>query len=363
MNNGVVSINQSKFLVRSQSNANQWHEVTWLRNRWCCNCEDFTKREKRCKHIYAVCYHIALQNLTVEARNQEMDLRCPKCGSSTYLIKRGFKYNQSGTIQRYYCKKCRIRFVNRNAFQRMRNRAAAIVSGLDLYFRGLSLRQVAEHLEFTHGINVTHSTVHNWIKKYVNLVNDYVKTLQVNSSSRWLMDETLLRVSGRHMVLWGLLDSETRFLLASRISSKRGAEDAQALIRNGLKTAKNEPEELVSDGLSSYSLAIGREFKANPNAHNILHVQGPLTAGLNNKMERFQGTIKSRVKNMRVLNNEETAKTFSKGFGIHYNFIKTHKSLNGKTPAQAAGLTDKKNNWLELITHAEKHTGQTRPSS
>ena len=356
INNDVRPISQSKFLVRSQSNSNKWYEVTWQRNRWCCNCEDYARRSKRCKHVHAVCYYIALQNLTLGAKSLETESHCPTCGSSSLVIKRGVRYNQSGPVQRYYCKKCRIRFVCRTAFQRMRSKVAAIVSALDLYFRGLSLRQVAEHLEYTCGIKVTHGTIHNWIKKYVRLVNEYVTTLQVNSSSRWHMDDTLVKVSGRHMVLWALLDSETRFLLALHISSKRGAEEAQALIRKGLTTAKNEPSELISDGLGSYHVAIEREFKANPGKRNVVHIQGPLTASFNNKIERFHGVLKGRLKTMCQLNSEETAKTFAKGFEVYYNFIKTHKALNGKTPAQAAGLTLKKNTWLDLILNADKHT-------
>jgi transposase-like protein len=170
------------------------------------------------------------------------------------------------------------------------------------------------------------------------------------------MDDTLVRVSGRHMVLWTLLDSETRFLLSLHISSKRGAEEAQTLIRKGLKTAKTKPSELISDGLASYREAIEREFKSKTNKHEVIHVKGPLTAGFNNKIERFHGVLKNRVKTMGKLNSEKTAETFAKGFELYYNFIKPHKALNKRTPAQAAGLTPEKNNWLYLIRRAEKHT-------
>jgi len=350
-NHCVIPVNQKMFIVRSQSNAKKSYEVTWQKKKWCCTCEDFAKRRKPCKHVHAVNYYMAIQNLAFEVKSHQKPY-CPKCGSGDFVIKRGVRYNRSGPVQRYFCKACKMRFVSDTAFAGMRSKAATIVSALDLYFRGLSLRQVAEHIEFTHGISVTHSTVHNWIEKYVKLVDDYVNMLRINASSRWHMDDTLVRVSGRHMVLWGLLDSETRYLLALHISSKRGAEDAQVLIRDGLKRAKNKPAELVSDGLNSYSLAVEREFKSNPQAYNIIHVQGPLTASFNNKMERFHGTLKSRVKNMGALNNEETAKIFSKGFKIYYNFIKPHKALNKRSPAQAAGIALKKSSWLELIRSA-----------
>jgi transposase-like protein len=353
--NSITQLSQPKFIVRSQSDSNESYEVTWQRKKWCCTCEDFLKHKKACKHIYAVRYYMLLQNLTSEAKHFKEQPNCPRCTSSEFVIKRGLRYNKSGPVQRYFCKNCKTKFVSQTAFKGMKNKATAIVSALDLYFRGISLRQLAEHLELTCGIKVSHGTIHNWVKKFVQLVNRYIDMLQAKPSSKWHMDDTLVRVSGRHMVVWALLDSETRFLLALQISSKRGAEEAQRLIRDGLRRAKNTPSELVSDGLDSYRIAIEKEFQTNKGKRNIIHVKGPLTVGFNNKMERFHGVLKNRVKTMYHLQNRETADTFIKGFETYYNFIKSHKALNGKTPAQAAGLTTQKESWLNLILKAKEH--------
>jgi len=353
--NNITQLDQARFIVRSQSDSSKSYEVTWQKKKWCCTCEDFLKHKKICKHLYAVRYYTLLQNLTSEAKHIQEQPNCPKCASSDFVVKRGLRYNKSGPVQRYFCKNCGTKFVSQTAFKGMKNKAAAIVSALDLYFRGISLRQLAEHLELTHGVKVSHGTVYNWIKKYVQLVNKYVARLKVNSSDRWHMDDTLVRVSGRHMVIWGLLDSETRFLLALQVSSKRGAEEAERLIQKGLNAAENTPSELVSDGLDSYRIAIEKEFQTNKDKRNIIHVKGPLTVGFNNKMERFHGVLKNRVKTMYNLQNRETADTFMKGFETYYNFIKSHKALNGKTPAQAAGLTTQKESWLNLILRANEH--------
>ena len=37
------------------------------------------------------------------------------------------------------------------------------------------------------------------------------------------------------------------------------------------------------------------------------------------------------------------------GFQTFYNFVRGHRSLNGLTPAQAAGITDEKLNWVDII--------------
>ena len=359
VNRGVTPVNQSEFLVHSQSKSNKWYEVTWRKNHWHCNCEDYAKHRKRCKHIYAVGYYLALREIVVSVKHPNSEPKCPKCGKAwdqKNVIKRGVRHNRNGPVQRYYCKHCNRRFGDRTAFEGMRSRATSIASALDLYYRGLSLRQIGEHLEAFYSVKVTHTTVYNWIKKYVQLVSQYVEKLQVRTSDRWHADDTLVRIRGRHLVLWALLDSETRYLIALHISQKRTTEDAQDFLRKGLETAKNKPVEIVTDGLRSYTEAIDREcMHLKPDNQGLIHVQGPLTGPLtNNKVERFHGVLKGRTKAMLNLGNKTSTETFAKGFATYYNFIKCHSSLNGTTPAQAIGVTQSKKGWLDLILEAKE---------
>lgn len=285
--------------------------------------------------------------------------KCPKCGRAwdqKNVIKRGTRHNLSGPVQLYFCKHCEKKFGDRTAFEGMRSRAIAITSALDLYYRGLSLRQIREHLESFYATVVTHTTVYNWIKRYVQLVNQYLKNLHVETSDRWHADDTLVRVRGRHLVLWALLDSETRYLIALHISKRRETRDAQEFLRKGLKTARNKPMEIVTDGLRSYPEAINKECEVGSSNQGLIHVQGPLTGSLtNNKVERFHSTLKGRTKTMYHLGNKSSAKTFAKGFATYYNFIKPHAALNGKTPAQAANVAITKKTWLSLILKAEEN--------
>lgn len=41
---------------------------------------------------------------------------------------------------------------------------------------------------------------------------------------------------------------------------------------------------------------------------------------------------------MRGLDNEDSAQTIVDGMRIYYNFIRPHMALNGKTPAEKAGI-------------------------
>lgn len=295
-----------------------------------------------------------LNEMSTASENLSPKPPCTKCGSNQHVTRRGFRYKRAGPQQRYHCALCKYRFVNETAFKWVRTKSQAVAACLDLYFRGLSLRQVQQHLEDTYKIKVTHATIYNWLKKYVTIVSEFLEKTRAKTSVRWHADETLVRIKGRHTVLWNLLDNETRLHIAMQISSRRDTANAQKLLAKGTKKSINRPLEVVTDGLQSYDKAIEMELQ-NTNPHNrqgIIHLQGPLTAGLNNRLERFHGTLKSRLKTTHHLENENTAATFVEGFSAYYNFIRPHKGLHGKTPAQAAKLVNEKNTWLSLIEQA-----------
>lgn len=252
----IQCINESKYIVTSQSNPKKTYKVEWTRNYWNCSCPDFQQRKKKCKHIYAVHYLLASEKIKHGLTTNKEEGVCPKCKSERSVVKRGKSYNRSGTVQRYYCKSCNKRFQGRISFKNMKHKAEIITSALDLYFRGLSLRQIVQHLQDCHQTIVSHATIHNWIRKYVILINEYLDKITIESSDRWHADETIIQLKGRHIRLWTLLDSESRFLIATHLSFTRGNSDADQLLQNGMKKSKNQPCSIVTDGLTSYNEAI-----------------------------------------------------------------------------------------------------------
>ena len=360
--NSIKLISRSQFLVRSQSNPQKWYEVTWQRDHWRCECEDYLKRNVRCKHVYAIQYFLTIRDITKGMQDLQNEFTCKICGSDRFLVKYGPRHNQSGTVQKFYCKQCNKFSTNRRGYERMKNQTMTVVCALDLFFRGISLREVQQHLQSTFGIDVSYVTIYNWIKKYVELVNSYTKDLKATTSDRWHADETLIKVRGRQMVLWCLLDSETRQLIAQHISQNRSKEDATILFKKGKKSSKTSPNQIITDGLPSYNGAIQTEFggKNHTQGSNqrTLHIVGPLVGKINNnKIERFNGSIKGRLKPMGHLNTVEGARTFGEGYEIHYNFIREHQALNGRTPAEMAKISDEKMNWRQLIEKASRAKG------
>jgi transposase-like protein len=146
------------------------------------------------------------------------------------------------------------------------------------------------------------------------------------------------------------MDGDTRFLLANHVSKTRNVSDAREAFQDAKAIAKVEPRVLLTDGLGSYGPAARHEF---PDAVHVAGVglQGRLN---NNRMERYQGTLKERTKVMRALKNTDTA--ILDGQRVYYNHIRPHQGLKGKTPAQAAGLELDLgvNKWKALIQNASR---------
>lgn len=68
-------------------------------------------------------------------------------------------------------------------------------------------------------------------------------------------------------------------------------------------------------------------------------------------MERMNGEIRDREKVMRGLERKDSP--ILTGVQIYHNFVKPHMALDGKTPAEVAGIIVKgQNKWLTLIQNA-----------
>jgi hypothetical protein len=71
-------------------------------------------------------------------------------------------------------------------------------------------------------------------------------------------------------------------------------------------------------------------------------------------MERLKGEIRDREKTMRGLKRRRT--TILRGYQIYHNYIRPHEGLNGKTPAEACGISIKgTNKWKTLIQNASQN--------
>jgi hypothetical protein len=61
----IEMINNKIFAVKSQSKLGAFHRVEWKDGKWICDCADYAKRQKPCKHVYAVNFLLDLPRIVL----------------------------------------------------------------------------------------------------------------------------------------------------------------------------------------------------------------------------------------------------------------------------------------------------------
>lgn len=155
------------------------------------------------------------------------------------------------------------------------------------------------------------------------------------------------------------MDDETRYWIAQEVAGSKYKHDARNLFQLGKKATGKKPMTLITDGLPAYHDAYKKEFWTlrNPRTEHIRHIKIRGDHN-NNKMERLNGEIRDREKVMRGLKRDDTP--ILKGYQIFHNYIRPHQGLDGKTPAEACGITvEGKNKWITLIQNASHKTTES----
>lgn len=223
---------------------------------------------------------------------------------------------------------------------------------MQLYFSGESLRNVSNSLKLL-GMDVTHQTVYNWIKKYTGLMTKYLDNITPQVGDTWRSDEIFLKVSGNMKYMYALLDDETRFIIAQQVANTKYKEDIRQLFREGKDVAGKKPKVLITDGAKNFHQAYMAEYWTRPleqRTEHISHIHFKNDMN-NNKMERLNGEIRDREKTMRGLKKMDTP--ILTGYQIFHNYFRSHEGLEGKTPSEACGIKiEGDNKWITLIQNA-----------
>ncbi len=346
----IAKTSSSTFLVTSEDNLR--HRVRWIGRRWHCDC----RRRPVCEHVNAVALLLQLPHIITVNLNPEQ-FTCPSCGAaSDRLDKSGIQRNKSGMVQRYRCRTCGYRFNDRQGFEKLRSNPTLILISVDLFFEGLSTRQIRNHLASFYACCVSHVTVYRWVARYSKVLSEVDREIvkRLTLGPHWHSDETMAKVQSRAAYVWSILDHRSRYLLASYVANGRDAKTFEKILMEVVRNIGRLPKKMTTDGLYTYQ-TVFRRFPS------VKHVHGRTLAekANNNRIERLNKTLKKRLHNMEKFDGMNGARLVTEGFRSYYNLVRPHMALKNSTPAERAGMKySSANKLLEVVNLQARSRGK-----
>src|SRR3990170_8157544 len=89
------------------------------------------------------------------------EIVCKYCQSSNTR-----KYGWYKETQLYFCDNCHRKFIPNDSLFHMRTPANQVSSALDMYYKGMSIAEIREHLQQEYQNTPSGSTVFKWTQKY-----------------------------------------------------------------------------------------------------------------------------------------------------------------------------------------------------
>ena len=183
----------------------------------------------------------------------------------------------------------------------------------------------------------------------------YLEKIVPNLFNTWRTDEIYLKVKGNTKYLYALMEDQTRFWIAQQVAESKYTQEVRPMFKKGKRIACKVPNNLIHDGATNFHVAWKKKNRtmAGPHTKHIrhIHLQGDMN---NNKMERMNGEIRDREKVMRGIKKMDTV--ILPGYQLYHKYLRDHEGLQGKNPAEVAGIKiDGDNKWITIIKNASQN--------
>ena len=279
-------------------------------------------------------------------KTETIELACPACDSKA-IVKNG----KRDGYQRYKCKACKKKFHAKGTAKGQRFRPDQVGTAIRMFYSGMSYKQIAETMATMYDIpEPSKRAIYSWVKKYTERALDAMEGRKAETGDEWVADEMVVRVGGEKMWNWNVMDSKTRYILASHLSRRRNTAEARKVMRKAAANAARTPKVIKTDKLGSYLWGIEDVFGA-----DTKHVQSEgIRAKLNNNLsERLQGTFRQREKTLRGLDHKESGQLYLDGWVLTYNLFREHEGIGSRPPGDRAKVNAPFVSWEDVV----KHTG------
>src|SRR3954451_6539729 len=164
----------------------------------------------------------------------------------------------------------------------------------------------------------THEAVRDWEAKLAPLLTEGLRKRRAGKNGRgWDVDETYVKVAGEWWYLYRAIDRDGN-LVDFYLSETRDMAAAKAFLRSARSVTQVEPEQVTTDGHTSYPKA---EELGTDVAHRTSQYK-------NNVMEQDHRGIKGRYRSMRGFKNFDAAHRFCRAFDEIRNFLRPTCTIN-----------------------------------
>ena len=268
-------------------------------------------------------------------------MNCKYCKSPGVI-----KFGQVKGVQRHFCKSCNRKFVFADTIPKMQTATSIIADVLNMYYEGMSENEICRSIFQQDGKYISAGSVYNWVRRFTGLAALETSKHIPKVSREWTANESALKLVGKSVWFWDIIDNDTHFLIASNMSFMPTGKDAQVLMKQAYERTKVIPRVFYTDKLVAYLDGIELTFGV-----DIQHGQdSPFKIEDNpDLIDQFHATFKKRTRVMHNLRSLNTIKRFMEGWLVHYNYFRPNISLAGKTPAELAGVNYPFRNWKEVI--------------
>ena len=207
--------------------------------------------------------------------------------------------------------------VPRSAFAGFRFPPDVIVLAVRWYLRfGLSYRDVEELLA-ERGVEVDHVTVYRWVQRFTPLLAEAARPCRHAVGHRWWVDETYVKVAGRWRYVYRAIDQFGQ-VIDVFMAGRRDVKAARWFFERAISTTKVIPSEVATDRAPTYPMVL-EELVPAPWHRTDRYA--------NNRMEADHGCLKARLRPMRGLKQDHSARVVLEGHALVQNLRRGHYEL------------------------------------
>ena len=208
-----------------------------------------------------------------------------------------------------------------SAFVGFRFPPEVIVLAVRWYLRfGLSYSDLEELLA-ERGIEVDHVTLFRWGQRFTPVLVDAARPLRRAVGGRWFVDETYAKVTGRWRYAYRAVDQHGQ-VIDVYVSGRRDIAAARRFFTAAI-AAHGEPDEVVTDLAPAFEHVIDELL---PGAfHNTAQYA-------KNRVECDHGRLKARLRPMRRLKTDPTARVIINGHALMQNRVRRRSGTPSPRP-------------------------------